>query len=532
MFDIIISNGIIIDGSGNKSYKSDIAIVNGKISKIDTKIDSPTKKVIDAKNAFISPGFIDIHTHSDISLYIDSRGLSKVKQGVTTDVTGNCGYSPFPLNKKARKDHQSNLNPIYGEEIDWDWSDLDEYRECLEKNGLGLNIAPLVGHSAVRGTVMGFEDRSASKDDLRQMRYLLEESMEQGAFGFSTGLTLPPSAYADTEEIVQLTSVLKQFDSRFYTSHIRAWAGFHKSGVEEAVNIGIKCQVPVQVSHMAINDPKHWGEANQVIKICENAVANGFDVSFDVYPYTASSSGFSQCFPFWSQSGGLDHLVKRLKDSTIRKQIKTDMLDEGLFRGWPWMWDKLVVASVNNSDLQDFEGMNFEEIGDKLKLSPIDAALELMFLDNARLRILFFYRTEHDMKCFLTHPLGMLGSDGLAIVSDGILGKGKPHPRSYGAHTRVLEKYVRDEKLLSLENAIYKMSGQISSRLGLKDRGLIKKNYWADICVFKLDNIHENATYEDPHQYSEGIDFVIVNGELILDHGIPTGALSGKVLNA
>ena len=532
MYDIIISNGVIVDGSGKNSFSADIAIFDGKICKIDKNINGEAKKYIDANNSFVVPGFIDIHTHSDISLYIDSRGMSKVKQGVTTDVTGNCGYSPFPVNNLTKKDHQSNLNSIYGEEIDWQWSNLNEYRKCLENNGLGINIAPLVGHSAVRSTVMGFKERSASLDDIRQMKYLLDESMDQGAFGFSTGLTLPPSAYADTEEIVQLTSVLKNYNKRFYTSHIRAWAGFHKSGVEEAVNIGMKCHVPVQVSHMAINDPKHWGEADQVIEICENAVVDGFDVTFDVYPYTASSSGFSQCFPIWSQSGGLDHLVQRLKNPSTRKQIKHDMLDEGLFRGWPWMWDKLVVASVNNSDLQEFEGLNFESIGEKFNLAPIDAALELMFLDNARLRILFFYRTENDMKSFLAHPLGMLGSDGLAIINEGILGKGKPHPRSYGAHTRVLEKYVRDENLLSLENAIFKMSGQIASRLGFKDRGLIKNNYWADICIFRFENIHEKATYDDPHQYSEGMDYVIVNGEVVLNQGISTGILPGKVLNA
>jgi len=532
MYDIIISNGVIIDGSGKKSFSSDIAILNGIICQINKNITGNAKKYINANNCYVSPGFIDIHTHSDISLYIDSRGMSKIKQGVTTDVTGNCGYSPYPVNNMTSKAHQSNLNSIYGEEIDWDWSNLNEYRKCLENNGLGINVAPLVGHSAVRSTVMGFEDRTASLDDLRQMQFLLEESMEQGAFGFSTGLTLPPSAYADTDEIVQLTSVLNKYENRFYTSHIRAWAGFHKSGVEEAINIGKNCKVPVQVSHMAINDPKHWGEADQVIEICENAVENGFDVTFDVYPYTASSSGFSQCFPIWSQSGGLDHLVQRLKNPITRKQIKDDMLEEGLFRGWPWMWDKLVVASVNNSNLQEFEGLNFESIGEKLNLSPIDAALELMFLDNARLRILFFYRTEGDMKSFLTHPLGMLGSDGLAIVNEGILGKGKPHPRSYGAHTRVLEKYVRDENLLSIENAIFKMSGQIASRLGFKNRGLIQNNYWADICIFTFDNIHENASYDDPHQYSDGMDYVLVNGELILDHGIPTGTLPGKILSA
>ena len=532
MYDIIISNGTIIDGSGQNRFSSDIAVSDGKICHIEKNIEAHAVRYIDAKNSFVIPGFIDIHTHSDISLYIDSRGMSKIKQGVTTDVTGNCGYSPFPLNKQFKKDHQSNLNSIFGEDIDWHWSNLREYRQCLENNGLGLNIAPLVGHSAIRSTVMGFEDIAATPDDISQMQFLVEESMDHGAFGFSTGLTLPPSAYADTNEIIQLASVLKNYENRFYTSHIRAWAGFHKTGVQEAVDIGVSCKVPVQVSHMAINDPKHWGEADQVIAICESAVKSGFDVTFDVYPYTASSSGFSQCFPIWSQSGGLDKLAQRLKNSDIRRKIKDDMLQEGLFKGWPWMWDRLVVASVNNSELKEFEGLNFEDIGQNLNMQPVDAALELMSLDDARTRILFFYRTESDMKCFLAHPLGMLGSDGLAVANEGILGKGKPHPRSYGAHTRLLEKYVKNENLLNLESAIYKMSGQVASRLGFKDRGLIKKSYWADICVFKFNNIHEKATYDKPHQYSDGMDYVLVNGKIVLDPGGSTGLLPGKVLCA
>jgi N-acyl-D-aspartate/D-glutamate deacylase len=283
------------------------------------------------------------------------------------------------------------------------------------------------------------------------MQRLVATAMDQGAFGLSTGLTLPPSAYGDTDEIVALASVMAGYPGRFYTSHLRGWSGQHVSAVAEALEIGRRAGVPVQVSHMAINEPSRWGQADRVIEVCQQAVDAGQDVTFDVYPYAASSSGFSQCLPTWAQSGGRRALVERLRDPATRAAIRADMVEHGLFRGWPWMWDRLMISSAHSAEVKPFEGKTFQHAAEILGNDPLDAALDLMDWDDGRMAIIFFYRTEEDMRAFLRHPLGMMGSDGSAIDADGPLGKGKPHPRSYGAHVRVLGRYVREERVLSLE---------------------------------------------------------------------------------
>jgi N-acyl-D-amino-acid deacylase len=480
----------------------------------------------------VSPGFIDIHTHSDLTLLVEPEGMSKVRQGVTTEVSGNCGYSPYPVAPGGADAIREMMSGLHGEEVDWTWTDLAGYRDAAAERGLGINIAPLVGHGALRGAVVGFEDRRATPDDITAMQRLVLEVMEQGAYGLSTGLTLAPSAYGDTDEVVALAEAMALYPDRFYTSHIRAWAGYHIKGVAEAIEIGRRANVPVQVSHMAVNDPPYWGQAGSVIAVCEDAVADGFDVTFDVYPYAASSSGFSQCIPTWAQSGGTDALLQRLRDPDTRKQIRSDMLEQGLFRGWPWLWDRLQVSSAYTPEVEPYEGMTFEQAADQMDLEPIDAALTLMERDEAKLRIIFYYRTEEDMKSFLRHPMGMMGSDGLAIQASGPLGAGRPHPRSYGAHSRVLGLYVRETAVLTVEEAVYKMSGQVAARLGMSDRGLIADGMIADIAVFDPATVAEQASFENPHQYAVGVPYVLVNGEVVVSDGEHTGALPGRVLAA
>ena len=283
---------------------------------------------------------------------------------------------------------------------------------------------------------------------------------------------------------------------------------------------------------MAVNDPRHWGEADTVIQVCEDAVASGHDVTFDVYPYDASSSGFSQCMPTWAQSGGLGALLSRIRTPATRQQIRDDMLAEGLFRGWPWLWDRLLVSTAHTEAAKPYEGLTLQEVADEMNLEPVDAALTLMDLDDARLTIIFFYRTEGDMCAFLTHPLGMMGSDGLALTPGTRVGGGRPHPRSYGAHARVLGRYVREQSILTLEQAVYKMSGQVAERLCLRDRGQLQSGHKADVVVFNPDTVADCATFEDPHQFAAGISHVLVNGTLAVDNGAYTGSRTGQVLEA
>jgi N-acyl-D-aspartate/D-glutamate deacylase len=528
VLDLLIVNGVVIDGGGGPGVRADVGVERDRIVAVGTLPNAAARRVVDATGLAVAPGFIDLHTHSDVPLLIDGRGMSKIRQGVTTEVTGNCGYTPYPV-APARARLLRDLISSYGDRVELTWTDLAGYRDALAGR-IGLNVAPLVGHSAIRGAAVGFEDRPATPDELRAMQRLTAEAMEQGAFGLSTGLTLPPSAYGDTDEVVALASAMVRHPGRFYTTHIRGWAGRHITAVAEAVEIGRRAGVPVNVSHMAVSDPQHWGEADQVIAVCERGVAEGLDVTFDVYPYAASSSGFSQCLPTWAQSGGRAALAARLRAPDTRAQIRADMLAEGLFRGWPWLWDRLLVCGVSNAALRRYEGMTIQQVADAMDIEPIDAALTLMDLDEAYVRIIFFYRTEEDMRAFLRHPLAMVGSDGSALAREGVLGEGKPHPRSYGAHARILGRYARDERVLTLEQAVYKMTGQVADRLGLGDRGRLQVGQAADIVVFDPATVRDLATFEDPHQYADGIPHVVVNGQLTIDAGRHTGAQAGQVL--
>ena len=526
MFDLLISGGVVVDGTGAPAFAADVGIEGERIAAVGRLAGSEAARTLAADGLVVAPGFIDVHTHSDLTLLADRRGMSKVRQGVTTEVSGNCGYSPFPVVPERRALLEKTLSSIHGDAVEWDWTDLTGYRARAATQGIGINLAPLVGHSAIRGAVVGFDDRPATPEEVYDMRRLVVEALEQGAFGLSTGLTLPPSAYGDTDEIVALARTLASYPGRFYASHIRAWAGYHIRGVEEAIEIGRRAGVPVQVSHMSVNDPRHWGEADTVIAVCERAVAEGLDVTFDVYPYAASSSGFSQCFPTWAQSGGVDALVARLRDAEGRAAVRAGMLEEGLFRGWPWLWDRLRVSTAHT------EALTIEQAAQAMGIEAIDAALTLMELDEGRLEVIFYYRTETDMRAFLKHPLGMVGSDGLALAPGGRIGVGKPHPRSYGAHARVLGRYVREERVLGLEEAVHKMSGQVADRLGLRDRGRIRPGHAADLLVFDPAAVLDRADFDHPHQYPLGIEYVMVNGRMTVERGEHTGAAAGRVLEA
>ncbi len=530
MFDIIIRNGLLVDGTGAAAVTGDLGIQDGRITVVGNLRDAPAETSIDAVGLVVAPGFIDIHTHSDLTLLVDPRGLSKIMQGVTTDLIGHCGTSPFPVSAQwgDLQRSQSNL----GEHIDWNWTDLAGYRHTLHERGVGMNVAPLVGHGSVRSSVVGFEDRPASADEVRAMQRLVAEAMDQGAFGLSTGLSLPPSAYGDTGELIALCQAMAVYGNRIHACHMRGWSGLHLQAIAEVVEISRRSSVPGQLAHMAVNDPRHWGEAEESIVICEQAVDAGIDVSFDVYPYAASSSGFSQCMPTWSQSGGRQALVQRLRDPDKRAGIRAAMETEGLFRGWPWLWDRLMVCAVDDERAKPCEGMTLQQAAEHLGMEPLDAALTLMDWDDGKMHIIFFYRTEEDMRTFLRHPFSMVGSDGLALMAGGVLGTGKPHPRSYGAAARVLGRYVRQEKVLTLEDAVHKMSGKVANRLGLTDRGRLAAGMMADVVVFDPETVIDRAAFERPHQYATGIRWVLVNGRMVVRDGAHTDVLAGRVLEA
>ncbi|MDA1256538.1 MAG: D-aminoacylase [Chloroflexi bacterium] len=530
-FDTIIRGGAVVDGSGSHGRLADVGITGGRVTAIADLGESiaGAEIVIDARGHVVCPGFIDIHTHSDVSLVDHPGGESKAYQGVTTEVTGNCGFSPFPASPDGSGGVQESLGSTLLSATDWRWNDLAGYAETVHENGVSINIAPLTGHSALRIAAGAVDDKPPTADQLALMRRLLSESMAQGAFGMSTGLTLPPSSYAETDELVSLSSVMAPYEHAFYATHARVWAGWHVKAIEEAVDIGRRADVPVQFSHIAIIDSREYGNGDQLVAVIDRARADGLDVTCDMYPYTAASSAFSQLLPGWVQEGGVAAMLARLRDPATRARVHEDT-SKGWFGGLPWLFEPIVVATVASERNRGLVGKNMAEIAEMWGVDGIEAFLMLIDEEDNEVSKIMHNRVEGDIRYFLNYEHAMVGSDGNAIDHSGVWESSLPHPRFYGAFPRVLGRYVRDEPLISIETAIHKMTGMPAKRLGLSDRGVLREGAIADIVVFDPATVADNATFQDPHRYPTGIPQVIVNGEFVVRDGRHTGARPGRVL--
>ena len=533
MFDIIIKNGTVIDGSNKPQYKSDIGINRNKIEKIGSLENITAKKIIDAKNLIISPGFIDIHTHSDISVINDPYNESKIYQGVTTEVTGNCSYSTFPSGNNNPNTIREELWDKRGNADDpktnWCWNTFDEYANHIEDKGTSINIAPQLGYAALQVASGAIENRPATDDEMKQMKKLANESIEQGAFSLSTGLSVPPSAFASTDEIIEICKSISHYDGIFYVTHAREGAGKHLSKIHEAVEIGKRSDISVQFSHLAITDWRFYGEGPKMHKIFEDAENSGLDITYDMYPYTAAGAGLDQTMPLWSHSGGIKKFLERLENPKLREKINSE-ITTGI-DGLPQRWETIVISSVKNPKNQDLIGLSIKDIAKSRNLGESETILQLTEEDEAVVSVIYHNRDEEDVKCFMDHRLAMFGSDGNAVSPEGFYSNGKPHPRFYGTFPRILGRYIRGKKSkLSLEEAIYKMTGFPAWRLNLKQRGIIKENYIADITIFNPKTIIDKATFKDPHQYAEGIEFVLINGQSVIEKGVHKKNTPGKVL--
>ena len=532
-FDTLIINGTIIDGACKPKFKSDIGIVNGKIDKIGQFKEADAKRVINAENLIISPGFIDMHTHSDISLVNDKYGESKVYQGVTTEVTGNCSYSPFPSGKKGPNHLKKGLWETGALADDpntnWTWNTLDDWANTIEKNGISINIAPQLGYAALQVATGATEERPASKTEMTEMKYLAAQAIEQGAFSISTGLSVPPSAYASTEEVIEICKSISHYNGVFYVTHARVGPGKHLSMIEEAVKIGQKSNLPVQFSHLAITDWRYYGHGPNMLKIFEEADKNGLDITYDMYPYTAAGAGLDQMIPLWAQSGGIDTFLERLKNKNKRAQIREEV-QEGI-GGLAPKWETVILSSSNNNKNKELIGMSIIQIAKKRKIDPAETALQLVEEEIGAVPVTVHNRLESDIRCFMDHPLAMFGSDGNAVSPNGFYKSGRPHPRFYGTYPRVLGRYVREKpSVLTLEGAIYKMTGFPAKRLCMKNRGLIRKGYIADLTIFDPKTVIDNATFDNPHQYPSGIPYVFVSGKPVIDNGVHSNKTPGRVL--
>ena len=528
-FDTLITNATIIDGTNSPRYRADVGLENGKIGAIGSLGDADAERKIDANGLVLAPGFIDMHTHSDVSLLDDPGGESMACQGVTTQVTGNCSYSPFPMGDVEPEQMLRIMGGSLRTSWNWEWRTLDEWATVTESRGISLNIAPQVGNGPLRAASGALDDRAATPDELDVMKRLLAETMEQGAFSLSTGLSLAPSGYAPTDEIVALAEVAHRYGG-FYATHARVLPGWHVKMIEEAAEIGRRSGIPVQFSHLAIVDRRYYGHGPEKIEVFERARDEGIDIAYDMYPYTAAGAGLDQLVPLWIQEGGVPEFMERLRDSSLRDRAVKEM-NEGRDGGIPPLWNTWVISNTDTEKNRDMIGYNIEEIAEMRGVEPAEATLQLLEEEHAGVMAVVHNRVESDVRFFMGHPLAMIGSDGTAVSPDGPYKDFKPHPRFYGTYPRILGRYVREQPaVLTLEEAIYKMIGFPAARLGLKQRGLVREGLLADLVIFDPDTVIDNATFEDPHRHPTGIPYVFVAGEAIIDRGRHTGARPGRVL--
>ena len=526
-YDLAVLNGKIVDGAGNPWYKADIGVVGGRIKSIG-HLDWPAKDRIDAEGLMVTPGFIDIHSHSDLELLINPLAESKIRQGVTTEVIGNCGSSLAPLNIHTREEAKKEKGML-AKAIDWDWLSFDQFLRKMQRNGVGLNVASLVGNVPIRTMVMGFEARKPTSSELARMKGLTAKCMQEGAFGFSTGLIYSPSCYAKTPEIIELCKVVSKYGG-IYASHIRGEGGSLISSVREAIVIGKGAGIPVEIAHHKAAGKRNWGKIKKTLAMIQDARDHGVEVTCDVYPYTAGATGLAAGIPSWAHEGGADKMIQRLAHPKTRLRIRREIL-----KGIPG-WENLIRTAGPENILitfsekhTDYHGKSIADLAKAARKDYLNFIFDLLIEERSRIGIVLFMINENEMKKVLCSPFSMIGSDSGAQAPYGVLGKAKPHPRSYGTFVRVLGRYVRQGSL-SLPEAVRKMTSLPARKVGLWDRGLLAVGNWADLVVFDEDKILDRATYADPHQYPLGIRNVIVNGKVVIEGKRHRKILAGKVL--
>lgn len=529
MLDLKIEGAVVVDGTGAPGFRADLGIRDEQIAAVGDLSREPAGLTLRAHGLTLAPGFIDMHSHSDWRLWANRRAESKIRQGVTTEVVGNCGFSPAPVNPGFREDLRG-FALYLPRGMDFSWGSMKEYLERFDQEGCALNVIQLVGHGTLRIAAMGFARRAPAPGELEAMKRLVAESLEGGAWGLSTGLIYAPGSFAETTEIVELARVAGRYRG-LYASHIRGEGSNLLSAVTEAIQVGREGELPVQVSHLKAAGRLHWGKVGEAIALIEAARADGLDVTADAYPYTASSTTLRTLLPDWALEGGIEAMLKRLADPETRARI-TGEVEGG--RGGPEDfkanvgWNDMMIAYAPSR--RDAEGRRLSEVAQAWGLTPAEAVLELIQAEHGKASMILFQLDEADLRRVLACPHVMIGSDGSALSPYGELSQGKPHPRSYGTFPRVIARYGREERLLSLEQAVHKMTGLPAKKLGLADRGVIRVGAKADLVAFNHRTVSDRASYEAPHQYPTGIEHVLVNGRLVIKDGEHTGSLPGKVL--
>jgi N-acyl-D-amino-acid deacylase len=527
-FDLVISNGHIIDGTGSPWYSGDIGIRDGKIAAIGNFSAAQRKRTIDAAGKVIAPGFIDMLGQSELTILVDPRLPSKIYQGITTEITGE-GGTVAPLNDAIIQTDRSGYDHY---RITPDWRTFRQYFARIEKQGMGINLASYVGATQVRRMVLGDDNKEPTAEQLDHMRALVRDAMKDGAVGVSTSLEYAPAPYAKTDELITLATEAGKFGG-IYSTHMRNESEAVLDAIDEAVRIGREAHVPVEIWHLKVAGKNNWGRMPEVVAKINAARAAGADVTADTYAYTAWFNDFSAFIPQWAHDGGTAKLVERLKDPATRERIRKDMLTPS--KDWDNEWQEIpgpeaiMIGVVQNSKLLPLEGKRLSEVAKLWSKDPMDALFDFL-IEDPFAGVAVFGMSQPDVTLALQQPWVAIDNDSSGTSPEGILGQEHPHPRAYGTFPRILRKYVREDKALSLEDAIRKMSALPAQRMRLSDRGVLKAGMWADVVIFDPATVRDLATFENPNQLSQGMEYVLVNGVAVIDQGKMTGALPGKVL--
>ncbi len=524
-FDLVIRGGTILDGTGGPPWSADLGIVGDTIRAIGTISPEQGATTIDAAGKMVSPGFIDIHSHSDRSILRYPTAPSRVHDGITTEVTGNCGSSVAPIWGPAKELVAEKLSANYETELTWEG--VAGYFETIEKLGVSLNQALLVGQGSLRHATIGLEDRQPSEDERKLMARKLIEALDDGAFGLSTGLGYVPGLFTPTDEIIFLAGVVARRNG-LYASHIRNEEGGLLGAVHEAIETGRQSGARVEISHLKSSGPGNWSNQRAALDLIASARAAGVQVLADAYPYTAYSTGLRSFLPAWAQEGGWEAAVGRLGDPAKRSRIRDEM-DESVTNDLG-RWSLVVIASVRKEANRKLLGKDLEEIADQWSVEPAEAAIRLLELEDGSVSIVGHAMSQENVDMVLSHPLVMIGSDGGSIAPEGPAGRARPHPRHYGTCARVLGHFVRERGLMDLATAVRKMTSMPADQVGLADRGRIARGKKADLVVFDAATVRDAASFADPHRTSKGIEHVFVNGTAVVSGGAHTGARPGRAL--
>ena len=527
-FDVLITNGRVVDGTGAPWFRADVGIIGDRIAEIGQLQGRKATTIVDASNLVVSPGFIDMLGQSEFNVLVDRRAASKITQGVTTEITGE-GASIAPLNDALVKSAQPQYDRF---KVALDFRTLHEYFARLEKNRPAINLGTFVGAGGLRAYVIGNGQQPATPDDINKMKELVDQAMQHGALGVSTSLQYVPGRFASTDEIVELAKVAKQYGG-IYISHQRSESGQIRQSLDEVFTVAEKANIPAEVWHLKTAYKANWGRMPEVLKHFDEARARGLDVTANMYPYDRASNGLDACLPLWVREGGLDAMLQRLNDPALRDRIKKDM-DDPNAKDWENQWygsgggAGVMVSTVLDPSLRKWEGKNLVEIGKEMGKDPRDAAMDLVIADRGETSVIISIMREDDVRLALSNPMISIGTDSGARAEDGPWSESKSHPRAWGSFPRILGKYVREEKLITLEDAVRRFTSRPAMRVGITDRGILRPGMKADVTIFNPHTIHDVSTYVDPTHYSVGVEHVFVNGKAVVSNGQITNERPGQ----